>query len=435
MSIYFEIAYSLASKRLCLFTGTGFSKAITNENAPSWPKLLQNCCSYLDNGDILKEELFPSQGTRSLSLEEIAQIIDIELRKTSRNIHDVISWEIGKLKPEGDNGVISSLINNRSIRVVTTNYDKLLESFISDPKRIISISPGTLIPRSLSDIKVYHIHGSVDSPKHMVVTADDYFNFLNSPSYFSKKLSTILHENTVVILGYSLGDTNLKAILSAYRGFSKSLVVGSNIIFVSKDQISQSVKDYYSNSYGIRVIDQTRIHTFFEQLNSHIDLAQNCLESSKENLLKVLNDGHSFTDDFLRVENSFFEIISSLGAIGKSLNDPAVVKMLGDIIERKRYFSTFTGAWEQYTQLATWLVYLGSIIEVDGTAIEADYLKAVIHSMKNMSKNYILGKSWQAFAIWKNNWRDLTVSNRSKIRQTVQTDLFWVSDATDLVTK
>lgn len=90
----------------------------------------------------------------------------------------------------------------------------------------------------------------------MVVTSDDYFKFINGESYFSRKLSTVLHENTVVILGYSLGDTNLKAIISDYKGFSKSHVIGSNLFLISRSAVTQYIKDYYAHCYGIRVLDQ-----------------------------------------------------------------------------------------------------------------------------------------------------------------------------------
>jgi len=88
----------------------------------------------------------------------------------------------------------------------------------------------------------------------MVVTSDDYFEFMNTASYFSRKLSTVLHENTVVILGYSLGDANLKAILSDYKGFVQSHRVSNSIFLVSRGSVDQTIIDYYSNCYGIRVI-------------------------------------------------------------------------------------------------------------------------------------------------------------------------------------
>ncbi|WP_236377708.1 SIR2 family protein [Dickeya zeae] len=117
----------------------------------------------------------------------------------------------------------------------------------------------------------------------MVITSEDYFKFINSDSYFSRKLSTVLYENTVVILGYSLGDTNLKAIISDYKGFSKSHVVGSNIFLISRSAIDQNVKDYYFHCYGIRVLDALEINIFFKNLNKEIPKA----EKISENILKI----------------------------------------------------------------------------------------------------------------------------------------------------
>src|SRR5690606_382012 len=105
---------------------------------------------------------------------------------------------------------VAKFFSERQFRVVTTNYDKLAEELTGESE-CQSIAPGLPIPRSSANVKVYHVHGSIDSPENMVITSEDYFKFINGDSYFSRKLSTVLHENTVVILGYSLGDTNLKA--------------------------------------------------------------------------------------------------------------------------------------------------------------------------------------------------------------------------------
>ena len=185
-------------------------------------------------------------------------------------------------------------------------------------------------------MKVYHVHGSVDSPENMVVTSEDYFRFLNSDSYFSRKLSTVLHENTVVILGYSLGDTNLKAIISDYKGFSKSHVIGSNIFLVSRFAVDQHLKDYYSHCYGIRVIDGLDTERFFRKLNNKIPKVARIADRSLRSIRKVVHDDFHFKDAFLKLDDSFYRIISSLSAEGLSLNDARVVEMLGEVIESKR---------------------------------------------------------------------------------------------------
>lgn len=96
----------------------------------------------------------------------------------------------------------------------------------------------------------------------------------------------------MVILGYSLGDTNLKAIISDYKGFSKTHVIGSNIFLISRSGVDWYVKDYYSHCYGIRVLD---------------NLAQRSIDSIR----KVVYKGHHFKEAYLKLEDSFYRIVSA----------------------------------------------------------------------------------------------------------------------------
>ena len=418
MSEYFEIAYAAAAKRLCLFTGTGFSKALSENNAPGWQDLLEAICDkHIDNASF-KEALFPTEGKPSLQLDEAAQVIDIELSKTGKSIHDEIANLIGEINLSGTIPETEKFFKERSYRVVTTNYDKLAEDLAGTDSQ--SLSPGRPVPRSNSRVKAFHVHGSIDVPRRMVVTADDYFTFLNSDSYFSRKLSTVLHENTVVILGYSLGDTNLKAILSDYRGFVRSHTVSNSIFLVSRSAVDQRIVDYYSNCYGIRVIQDTEVEEFFTKVNAKIEEAEDCLEKSVSNINKVLFDKHHFKEKYLHAESSFYQIVSAIGAIGVSLEEEAVVGTFADIIAKKKELTSKTGAWPQYVQLASWLTYLGSLIDVRGTSLEEIYLDSVKFSMEKMSKGMVLGYSWHAYKVWDARWSSLTADNRALVAKFIE---------------
>lgn len=424
MSEFFEIAYAAASKRLCFFTGTGFSKAVTGNQAPSWQELLEIICDATANPTPLKQALFPSGGPNPLSLEEAAQVIAIELSKTDKDIHSEIAIAISKLSLTGDNTAVSDFLMHNSVDIVTTNYDNLIEA-LSGPNSCHSLTPGLPIPRSDSRVKIYHVHGSISSPKNMVVTSEDYFKFINSESYFSRKLSTVLHENTVVILGYSLGDTNLKAIINEYRGFSKSHAIGSNIFLVSRSSVNQYVKDYYHHCYGIRVLDGLQVQEFFQRLSNHMPAATACALPSVDNIKEILNLGKIYTPHYLQSENSFYEIVSSFSAVGVSVNHQTVVNCIGKIIRTKIELTSVNGAWEQYHQMAKWLVYLGSILEIRGTSIEDIYLSAVKSSMSTMRSGYYLGYSWDAYKCWHSKWNTLISSNRSLIKKFILQNLNW----------
>lgn len=431
MSQFFEIAYAAASNRLCLFTGTGFSKAVTNNEALGWQELLESICDILPNNETLKNALFPENENNPLGLDEAAQVISLEFTKNNKNIHQEIATKIKSFTLQGDNSIIINFLSKISFKAITTNYDKLLEDLTANVN-CQSLTPGLQIPRLQSKAKIYHIHGSIDSPKNMIVTSDDYFKFINNESYFSRKLSTILHENTVVILGYSLGDTNLKAIINDHKSFSRNHSLGSSIFFVSRSRVNQPIKDYYSHCYGIRVLDQLEVHDFFNSLNKSMPEAEKRLNGSIENIRKVIYNKHHFTEDYLGIEITFFEIISSLTAIGASIKDDRVVETLGEIIEVKIKLTQKTGAWEQYEHLAKWLIYLARIFELKDTSIEKIYLTAALRSMTTSKKELYLGYSWKAYKEWNNSWSEITASNRLLIKKHIEENTYHL-DALDLV--
>lgn len=242
----------------------------------------------------------------------------------------------------------------------------------------------------------------------------------------------MLHENTVVIIGYSLGDTNLKAIINEYKRFSKSHVIGSNIFLVSRSPVDQYVKDYYHYCYGIRVLDSMSVHNFFSMLNSHMPAAMSCADPSVSNVTQILYHNKVYTPGYLSRENSFYEIVSSFSAVGVSINNPAVVSCIGQIITTKISLSSQPGAWEQYHQMAKWLIYLGTILDITGTSIQDIYLSAVLSSMNTMRSGYYLGYSWSSYTCWFTKWNTLISSNRAIIRNHIRLNTAW-SDALHVV--
>lgn len=103
MSEMFEIAYAAATNRLCLFTGTGFSKAVSAGKAPTWQGLLEELCNFLPNHETLKKSLFPKDKLHLLSLEESAQIISIKMLAQDKNIHAETAKIISDIHISDDN--------------------------------------------------------------------------------------------------------------------------------------------------------------------------------------------------------------------------------------------------------------------------------------------------------------------------------------------
>lgn len=419
MSEYIEIAYAAATHRLCFLTGTGFSKAVSDDKAPSWQSLLEQLCGLLKDGDSLKEELFPDGKAKDLSLEEAAQVIALKFILSGKNIYQEIEKIIASIELDPSIEYIQDFFKENTFKVITTNYDKLAEKLAGE-NRTCTITPGLPIPKYNCEVKVYHVHGSIDSPSDMVVTSEDYFRFINGNSYFSNKLSTILHENTIVILGYSLSDANLKAIINEYKVFSRDNVMSSNIFLISRGKLLQPIKDYYFSCFGIRVIDKTEVSDFFRKLNKKIPEAKKIKDKLRHSIKSVIKNGREYKIEFLKLEDSFYHIISSISSSGYSWNDEKVLNVFCDIIDKKIDLTKESGAWEQYEHLAKWLIYFGSLFEVKGTNFEKKYIHAVEHSMTYMNKPYETGYSWRAYLAWKTKWPSLTASNRSLIKSKME---------------
>lgn len=258
MSHYFDIAYAAVNNRLCLITGAGFTKAITHQKAPTWEDLLKQLCGICDPSGNLVNKLFTSTSIGYCSecntehnievykpilpLDELAEIISRKLKDKDLNIYEEIKKIIEKLELDGNYKNIEKFFKEHSFRVVTTNYDKLILKLCEEGE-CQAISPGMLIPRLSSKVKVYHVHGSIDSPTNMIVTSNNYFRFMSSESYFSQKLSTLLFENTIVILGYALNDNNLKSIFNNYKEFAQTTMSSPNVILVTRRKIDRHIKD------------------------------------------------------------------------------------------------------------------------------------------------------------------------------------------------
>ena len=420
---FFEIAYGLAGNSLCLFLGTGFSKALTDGKAPTWIELLKKCCDHLKEPDKLKDELF-EEDTSVLPLEECAQIIEIELKKEHKDIYKIIAEIIDELEVDEDacNEIKKFLEKFDGLKIITTNYDTLIEDHLLSG-RCNSFCPGRPIPKRKSGIDIYHIHGSTKSPQDMVVTATDYYDFINTSGYFHNKIHSLIQEYTTVIIGYSLGDPNLKPIFNNYSKTNLSSLNRGSLFYFSRKDIPLHIKDYYEKCYSIRAIKARSINFLFKRIESRYDDANENFEKRQKILSNMLTDKKKrYRDSFLKLRHSFFHIISAAASIGEPITSEGMTRLFNQVIKHKIEYTRESQAWEQYDHLSEWLVFLGSNMNIRGTKLESTYLDAVKHSMRTMSRDRYIGYCWEAYQTWLYHWESLTMDNREMIKDFVESE-------------
>ncbi|HGP0782903.1 TPA: SIR2 family protein, partial [Salmonella enterica subsp. houtenae serovar Houten] len=96
--------------------------------------------------------------------------------------------------------------------IITTNYDKLLESIY--PEFTPIIGQKILYANHGSIGEILKIHGCCSTPESIIINRDDYDDFIKKKKYLSAKLLTFFAEHPLLFIGYSAEDSNIKNILS-----------------------------------------------------------------------------------------------------------------------------------------------------------------------------------------------------------------------------
>lgn len=149
---------------------------------------------------------------------------------------------------------------------ITTNYDRFMTDALEDrgrgPNRVVcrwnDAVPRSPFPKpSQANPLVFHLHGHDEIPKSMVLTEDDYFDFLvrsqRDPRMIPDRVKEAL-SGTLLFLGYSLGDWTFRVLL---RGLLYSLpnsLKGINVaVQLRKGEPEENYLYKYFKNMNVRV--------------------------------------------------------------------------------------------------------------------------------------------------------------------------------------
>lgn len=100
-------------------------------------------------------------------------------------------------------------------RVVTTNFDFLLEQAYAQITKycIPQVSEDQLsIGSNKAGVQLLKLHGDLHHPNRLIVTEEDYDNFLARLPLLATHLSSLLISHTAIFVGYSLDDPDFRQI-------------------------------------------------------------------------------------------------------------------------------------------------------------------------------------------------------------------------------
>ncbi|MDK9422773.1 hypothetical protein HER17_04735 [Pectobacterium carotovorum] len=238
---------------LAIFVGAGVSKSSENEmiKLPSW-------------GDLIEELKMELNIDYEVDYLKVAQLYFLEFGENLyyKKIKSFFPTDIPPSK-------IHKLIFEINPHVViTTNWDCILESVIRDNAYIYGLvaSDKDLMKSSL-DKKLIKMHG--DFTNHNIVfKEDDYINYEYNFPLVSNYIKSILSTHTVLFLGYSYNDFDIKQIIKWTQNHSN--IRPPMFLAVFKADPAQSK---YLLSHGITTLildDKTAVDHFNNHYTSQL---------------------------------------------------------------------------------------------------------------------------------------------------------------------
>jgi len=232
-----------ASRRnaLTFFVGAGVSRL---SGAPTWKELINDICDEI--GIDKKKDYSSDEYLR------IPQMFFSHVNKDEKQYYSFVEKRINRIdiKP---NEIHKRMLDLNPVSFVTTNYDSLLSmAAIQNCKVYKTIVEDKEVPNIYGDSFILKIHGDF-SHRNIVLKEEDYLNYSDNHKLIETLLKGVFSTNTVVFIGYSINDYNIKLILN----WTKKLLQDQfqNPIFLYSDPVSLNKEELlYQESRGLSVI-------------------------------------------------------------------------------------------------------------------------------------------------------------------------------------
>lgn len=296
-----KICVASRIENLGLFIGSGFSKAVmssSNKDAMSWLELLKTICNdFKIDDNIFKEgytyPLIASKIINFISESEQTNIDEATL-KLKQSIASHVNIEPSKQIKEHYKQYFDD-INPQWI--ITTNYDNVIEQIIGE--KAFPILPDYSFYNTKNIIPIYHIHGSILDPKSIVISNEDYAKTLRPSDYRHNRLPTLLNENTILMIGYGLGDLNVLSAIDYRNNVYNDIKLIENCIIQLIYTNKPSEKCYEHN--GIIIYEYNDLLSFFESFSTYN-------KKYKYNIGKRTNKIIEKNNEFIDSDNKFIEL-------------------------------------------------------------------------------------------------------------------------------
>lgn len=260
--------------KLVVFVGAGVSCNV--EGMPSWNDLIVEMAKEINYSkcDLCKHKnectkrcdkcTDKNQCTQQcltvndFSSDDYLRIPQYVYNNSQKKYNDIIQRCISNKATDAP--LSKAIFEINPAHIITTNYDKLLESSSSEYRNQydVVITDKDLLESEKSKY-IIKMHGDVLFPNTIVLKEQDYLDYSQNHVLIELFVKALLADHTILFLGYSLNDYNIKLIISwinYLRAQNGVLPKGKNIgyIILDEDKVNSNTSKYFKNN-SIEVIN------------------------------------------------------------------------------------------------------------------------------------------------------------------------------------
>ena len=281
------LAEELEKGKLVVFVGAGVSK---NSGLPDWKELIKDYAEYRGIKEFtskeyltIPEEVFERYG--SLKYYEIAE------KRFS-----------GKYFPNSIHRILKEM---DLTYIITTNYDTLIEDEI---KNLQVVSKDEDLPYTSSNKMLIKMHGDFKN-KNIVLKKSDYDNYEKNFQLISTLIKGLFTTNTILFIGYSYNDVNVKQIMNWIKEILKEETRKAFLVEFTEKDDKEEENGEQINRISLKLLTKNNDEILYADKKGRVDYDYE--KTLTEFLLNIYNEKEN-----VRQEKNF-EIYKNLNYLTK----------------------------------------------------------------------------------------------------------------------
>lgn len=247
------------NNKLIVFVGAGVSRNV--EGMPSWyalVKAMADAIHYSKCDDCRHKDDGCEDGCKlreEYSNDEFLKIPQYVYNQNPDLYNQILAEQIQDVSVDAP--LSKAIFNINPAHIITTNYDTLLESSTSELREQYQV---IVRDKDLLDTTknkyIIKMHGDLHDISTIVLKEQDYLNYSQDRVLIELFIKSLLTDHTVLFLGYSLNDYNIKQIISwlNYMRSQNDALEGVKVGYIvfDEDTIDERQQTYFeNNSIGI----------------------------------------------------------------------------------------------------------------------------------------------------------------------------------------